>query len=560
MLQSLLIENYALIDKLHITFSGGLSIITGETGAGKSILLGALSLILGQRADPSALKDDTKNCMVEGEFSIDGYGLSSVFEENELDYSPAVTIRRMIMSGGKSRAFVNDVPVTLNVLKDLGERLIDIHSQHQNLVVNSSVFQMAVLDAQAGNNERLPQYRKIFSAYKATCAQLQALQDKAARSKSDYDYLQFQYNELQTAQLKSGEQQALEDELKQLTHAEEIKLALAKSSALLQDDESSADNLLRDAGQSLQRIANVWPAAAAMAERIASCRVELRDVAGEIASDNEKITTDSNRLAFVESRLNTMYALQQKHRCDSVEALLTLQETLGKNIHAIENYDRQLSELQKTCGQLLEQMKELAGQLSQNRKQIASTVMQYITDMLRLLGMPHAVFTISITGTDAFTATGNDTVQFLFSANKEIMPQEISRVASGGEISRLMLCLKSLLVKSSGLPTIIFDEIDTGVSGEVADKMGSIIYGLSKNMQVINITHLPQIASKGSAHFVVYKELDAAGATVTRMKLLAAGERIMEIAKMLSGQNITQAAIDNAKELLTAGSSTQSHP
>lgn len=555
MLQSLAIENYALIDKLHITFSGGLSIITGETGAGKSILLGALSLILGQRADTSALKDDAKNCVVEGEFSIDGYGLATVFEENDIDYAPVVTLRRIIVPGGKSRAFVNDVPVTLNVLKDLGERLIDIHSQHQNLILNSSVFQMAVLDAQAGNHERLQQYRKVFSAYKTTCAQLQALQDKADKSKADYDYLQFQYNELQAVQLKSGEQQELEEELKQLAHAEEIKLALAKSSALLQEDELSVDNLLRDAGQSLQRIAAVLPAAAALAERIASCRVELRDVAAEVASDNEKITTDPNRLTFVESRLNTIYALQQKHRVDSVEALLTLQEQLEKNIFAIENYDRQLAELQETSGRQRAQVKEWAAQLSQSRKEITPAVMQYITGMLRLLGMPHAVFTVSITGAEAFTATGNDTVQFLFSANKEITPQEISRVASGGEISRLMLCLKSLLVKSSGLPTIIFDEIDAGVSGEVADKMGSIIYGLSKNMQVINITHLPQIASKGNAHFVVYKELDAAGATATRMKLLRPDERIMEIAKMLSGQNITQAAIDNAKELLATGNS-----
>ncbi|MDR1405655.1 MAG: DNA repair protein RecN [Prevotellaceae bacterium] len=550
MLQSLTIENYALIDKLHIAFPGGLSIITGETGAGKSILLGALSLILGQRADTSALKDDTKNCVVEGEFSIDGYGLSGVFEENDIDDTHALTIRRMIVPGGKSRAFVNDVPVTLNTLKDLGDRLIDIHSQHQNLILNSSAFQMSVLDAQAGNNELLQQYRKIFSAYKTACTRLQDLQDKAARSKSDYDYLQFQYGELQTVQLKSGEQQELEDELKQLTHAEEIKLALAKSSALLQDDENSADNLLREAGQSMLRIAAVLPAAAAAAERIASCRVELRDVATEIAADNEKITTDPNRLVFVESRLNTIYALQQKHKVDSIDALLALQSQMEINIHAIENYDRQLAEWQQTCGKQLEQLKETAAQLSQNRKKITLSVTQYTTDMLRLLGMPHAVFTVSITETDAFTATGNDLVQFLFSANKEMMPQEISRVASGGEISRLMLCLKSLLVKSSGLPTIIFDEIDTGVSGEVADKMGTIIAGLSKNMQVINITHLPQIASKGHAHFVVYKELDAAGATVTRMKLINADERVMEIAKMLSGQNITQAAIDNAKELL----------
>ncbi|MDR1680810.1 MAG: DNA repair protein RecN [Prevotellaceae bacterium] len=550
MLQSLTIENYALIDKLHIGFSDGLSIITGETGAGKSILLGALSLILGQRADSLAVQDAARNCIVEGEFTIDGYGLEALFLEKDIDYAPVVTIRRLIMQGGKSRAFVNDVPVTLNVLKELGDRLIDIHSQHQNLLLGSSAFQLDVLDAQAGHAAALQRYRRAFADYKTACTALKTLQDKADRSRADYDYLQFQYGELQAAQLKSGEQQALDEELQQLSHAGEIKTALWHSLALLQDDERAAIAALRDVAQGLQKIEPVWPAASTLAERVGSCRLELSDIAAEIGAAGERIESDPVRQQWVEDRLNTLYSLQHKHRVSDVEALIALKESIGERLHTIDSFDRNLEELQARCSVCLQQVEELAAGLSDGRRRTAPAIMPYVTGMLRTLGMPHAVFTITITPAEQYGATGRDTVQFLFSANREIPPQEISRVASGGEMSRLMLCLKSLLVKGAGLPTIVFDEIDTGVSGEIADKMGSIIYDLSKTMQVINITHLPQIAGKGDRHYVVYKELTTDGHPATRIKLLTRDERIMEIAKMLSGQNITPAAIANAKELL----------
>ncbi len=550
MLVSLSIENYALIDKLQIGFSGGLSIITGETGAGKSILLGALGLIIGQRADTGVLKDESRNCIVEGEFAIGGYGLEQLFVENDIDYSPTVTIRRMIAAGGKSRAFVNDVPVTLNLLKELGERLIDIHSQHQNLLLNTSAFQLSVIDAQAAHDDVLQKYRKAFVAYRTALAQLNDLQDKASSSKANYDYMLHQYNELNLVQLKHGEQQGLEDEQKQLAHAEEIKLALTKSSVLLQGDEAAADNLLREAQHTLQRIANVWPAATELGERIGSCRVELRDVANEVEAANERIATDSGRLEFVETRLNVIYSLQQKHRVDSVESLIELTDSLEDTIRMVENFDQRLAELQTQCSSALQKVKELATKLSDKRTKTVPTVTNYVTTMLRTLGMPHAVFTVAVTPTEQYMSTGCDVVQFLFSANKEMAPQEISRVASGGEMSRLMLSLKSLLAKQSGLPTIIFDEIDTGVSGEVADKMGGIIANLSQHMQVINITHLPQIASKGSSHFVVYKEIGASGTAVTCIKALTPDERVHEIAKMLSGERITDAAMANARELL----------
>ncbi len=550
MLQTLTIENYALIEKLHISFPSGLSIITGETGAGKSILLGALSFILGQRADTSALKDPLRNCVVEGEFLIEGYGLEPLFDTYEIDYESHTIIRRIISPAGKSRAFVNEIPVTLNVLKDIGERLIDIHSQHQNLLLGSTSFQLSVLDAQAGHKKLLSEYRSAFELYKAAYAEWQSWKERAEQAKADYDYLQFQYNELNVAQLRQGEQKELEDEGKQLAHAEEIKTALTKANVALSGEELSVESLLRESVNALQRIANLLPAADSLLERMNSCRIELSDANRELEQLNEKIAADPDRLLFVENRLNTLFSLQQKHRLATEEELIALKEKLEKELHAIENFDDTLIELQKNYEAAFTAVRMLAGNLSEGRKKVCAAMEQHIVQMLRVLGMPHAVFSVSVTESEQYTATGKDAVAFLFSANKEIAPQEISKVASGGEMSRLMLCLKSLMVKNTGLPTIIFDEIDTGVSGEVADKMGSIIYELSKNMQVINITHLPQIASKGNAHYVVYKEENTVGATVTRIKPLTEEERVMHIARMLSGKDITQAAIENAKELL----------
>jgi DNA repair protein RecN (Recombination protein N) len=550
MLQTLTIENYALIEKLHITFPNGLSIITGETGAGKSILLGALSLILGQRADTATLKDPAKNCVVEGSFVLDGYGLEELFALHDIEYDTPTTVRRVISPNGKSRAFVNEIPVTINVLKELGERLIDIHSQHQNLFIGAVLFQTTVVDAQAGHAATLADYRRTFNAYKTAAHKLTEWKEKAQRAKQEYDYLLFQHNELNAVQLKQGEQQELEEELKQLTHAEEIKTALTKANALLSNEEMSVDNLLRDTANNLQRISHALQQAQALTERINSARIELRDVNAEIETLNGRTELSPDRLATVENRLNTLYSLQQKHHLSSVEELLSLHEQLREKLNAIENFDDTLAALQRDYDTQCRAIQSLAAAISERRRQITPSIEAHITQMLQQLGMPHAVFRIAIEETEQYHASGKDNITFLFSANRDMAPQELSRIASGGEISRVMLCLKSLMVRSSGLPTIIFDEIDTGVSGEIADRMGNIVYELSKNMQVINITHLPQVASKGNAHFVVYKEENAAGATVTCIKPLNAGERVMEIAKMLSGQNVTQAAIDNAKELL----------
>jgi len=553
MLQTLSIENYALIEKLNITLPDGLSIITGETGAGKSILLGALSLILGQRADTMVLKDKDRNCVVEAYFAIDGYRLEEFFSTNDIDYDNSTTIRRIISPNGKSRAFINEIPVTLNLLKELGDRLIDIHSQHQNLLVGSSSFQTAVVDAQANHAEILATYKQAFSAYKEAAATLDEWQNKARQAKAEYDYLLFQHNELNALQLKAGEQQLLEEELKQLSHAEEIKEALSKANTVLSNEDLSVDNLLREALHGLQKIAPLLPAAQTLTERLNSSRIELRDINQEVENINNRIDLSPDRLTVVESRLNVIYSLQQKHHLNSVEALIALHEQIREKLNAIENFDQTLAQLQKNYEQHYHTAGILAEQISEQRKKIAPDIEKNMTTTLQHLGMPHVVFRIMISDTEQLQANGKNTVTFLFSANKEIAPQELSRIASGGEISRVMLCLKSLMARSSGLPTIIFDEIDAGVSGDIADKMGNIVYNLSKTIQVINITHLPQVASKGNAHFVVFKHENAAGVTTTAIKALSPEERLMEIAKMLSGQNITQAAINNAKELLTSG-------
>jgi len=550
MLQTLSIENYALIERLDITFPQGLSIITGETGAGKSILLGALSLILGQRADTSSLKDNSRNCVVEASFVINGYGLEDFFKANDIDYEISTTIRRVISPNGKSRAFVNEIPVNLNVLKELGDRLIDIHSQHQNLLVGAAVFQTAVVDAQANHADVLASYKQAFKAYKEALTALNEWKNKAQQAKAEYDYLLFQRNELDAVQLKAGEQQALEEELKQLTHAGEIKAALGKINLLLAEEEFSADNLLRDASHTLQKIVPVLQPAQELSERLNSARIELRDINNEIELLNGKTDLSPERLVIVENRLNAIYSLQQKHHLSTVEDLIALHEQIKEKLNNIENFDQVLAQLQQAYEQHLQMVSSLAEKISEQRKKTAPGIEQHITGMLHHLGMPHAVFRIMISDTDDYHIDGKNTVTFLFSANKEIAPQELARIASGGEISRVMLCLKSLMARSSGLPTMIFDEIDTGVSGDIADKMGNIVYDLSKGIQVVNITHLPQVASKGEAHFVVYKQENEAGVTTTRIKALNADERVMEIAKMLSGQNITQAAIDNARELL----------
>lgn len=549
MLKTLLVQNYALIDTLEIDFHQGLNIITGETGAGKSILLGALGLILGNRAEISVLKDKSKACVVEGTFNLAGYSLQDFFTDNDIEYADLTTIRRHINPAGKSRAFVNELPVTLTILKDLVSQIIDIHSQHQNLLLANGNFQLSVLDSFTENAQRLAAYRITFLKYKELTSELASLREKASQAKADLDYLQFQLNQLNEAKLKSGEEVELEQLQQQLSHAEEIKTNLQTASTLLNSDDTSILMWLKDAGASVGKISHFFPAAEELAQRIESCRVELKDVAQEIDLQNEKIFLDPNELESVTQRLDMILTLQQKHRVSTVDELIEVRDRLSVQVDEITNYDLMLEKKASQLQEVTQQALKQANEISSIRKAGSSKFQESIKLLLTQLGMPYADFKVNFESLNDLKSQGIDKVTFLFSANKQMPLNDLSKVASGGELSRLMLSLKSLMVKTKGLPTIILDEIDTGVSGEVADKVGNIISDMAKSMQVINITHLPQIASKGSHHFLVYKDQEK-NLTETRIRLLSSTERVTEIAKMLSGEKISEAAITNAKHLL----------
>jgi DNA repair protein RecN (Recombination protein N) len=551
MLTELNIENYALIDKLNIRFDTGLSIITGETGAGKSILLGALSLVLGGRADTGVLKNSDKNCVVEAVFRIDGYGLETILAENDIDVSTGgeLLIRRIINPAGKSRAFINDTPVNLSIMKETGDKLIDIHSQHQNLLLATEGFRLSVVDALAACLPTLNEYRTVYHDYKKREHALSVLRERSAQSKADYEYIKYRFEQLEQAKLRAGEQEELEEVISILSHAEEIKSGYAKIISMLSGDEVSMNGMMRETEHIFSKLSAIHPASKELAERAHSMFIEIKDMSSEAEHICGQLQSDPEELAEAQQRLNTVYDLQQRHKVDSVEALLDIQEKLDAEINTIDNYDEEISSLQASVDDAFVRMKDTGASLSASRQKAVPAIEQHVTAMLKQLGMPHAVFKVVITAGNNYTATGCDDISFIFSANKDIPPQEISKVASGGEISRLMLSLKSLLVENIKLPTIIFDEIDTGVSGEVADKMGDIIKHLSNKVQVINITHLPQIAAKGDNHYLVYKE-DTATATYSRVRRLNSAERIDEIAKMLSGSRITEAAIAQAKALL----------
>ncbi len=549
MLQSLLIENYALIDKLEINFKHGLSIVTGETGAGKSILLGALGLLVGQRADTAVLKDKERSCVVEGTFVVTNYDLEPLFADNDIDFSNVATIRRVISPNGKSRAFINDQPVTLSVLKDFGEQLVDIHSQHQNLLLQNAAFQLKVVDSLADTKSLREKYAAIFAQLKRTEQQLSDLEEQARLSRGDLDYLTHLYNELVAAQLQEGEQTELENEQQQLTHAEEIKLTFTRVADMLANDDGGVNRTLRDVEVTLEKMSSVFAKAEPLADRLRSSLIELRDVANEVESIAEGTEVNPERLLEVNERLDLIFSLQKKHKVSTVAELLQTQAQLAQKVGVADNLDEQLEQLRKQHAALKSEAEQLAEQLSRARQKVFSAIEQHVVHMLRELGIPNAAMVVRREELPALSATGKDDIQFLFSANKGVAPQDIARVASGGEIARLMLSLKSLVAWTGSLPTIIFDEIDTGVSGEVADRMGEIISELGKSIQVINITHLPQIASKGQAHFLVYKEETPQG-TATRIKQLSDAERVTAVAKMLSGQTLTDAAIRNAKELL----------
>lgn len=549
MLCNLSVENYALISKLEIDFRNGLTTITGETGAGKSILLGALSLILGKRADTNVLYDKNRKCIVEGTFDIRNYSLADFFHEYQIDYDDFTILRREVSATGKSRAFINDSPVTLEIITDLAIKLIDIHSQYQTLNLANSSFQMKVIDSYARTQKILAEYQTHFHAYQQMQERLNVLKEESNRSKSDLDYLIFQYNQLKDARLTEGEQEELEREHETLSHAEEIKTELSHSFLLLQDETTSVLQQLKECRSSLSHINNIRPEIDELNQRIETAYIELKDIAQELDSINQKIFVDPEKLNSVRERLDLLYALEQKHHRSSIAELISLQKDLHDKIEKINTYDQDLEDLQKQIDVTYRILADLASTLSSQRKKALRPFEIQITGMLRELAMPNASFKILLNQTETLHVWGSDKIQFLFTANKNAPLQEISKVASGGELSRLMLSIKSLMSDSVGLPTIIFDEIDTGVSGEVAEKVGNIIYMMAERMQIINITHLPQIASKGNEHYLVYKT-DEDESTITRIKLLSENERHYEIARMLSGEEITSAALENARILL----------
>jgi DNA repair protein RecN (Recombination protein N) len=570
MLQKLTINNYALIDNLEISFGKGLNILTGETGAGKSIILGALSLILGQRAESRYFFNQQKKCVIEGMFKISDFQLRSFFEDNDLDYEAETVLRREISADGKSRAFVNDTPVNLNTLKQFGEKLIDIHSQHATLEINDPEFQLLVVDAVAKHNELLNDYQTKFRAYKKSATKLNELIEESDKAKADLDYFQFQYDELEKVSLSADEQEPLEKELYALNNAEEIKRNLYGAYFLIQAGEAAALSQLREAGQQLSVLEKFDPQIEELHQRLNSTIIELKDIAAEIELLEQRTHTNDARVEEINTRLSLIYNLQKKHRVNSNEELLQIQDDLADKIQKVLFSDEAIEKLQKQLIAEKTELEKLASQLTANRLKAIPAIEKQVLATLAEMGMANSAMKIELAplppkgGVEKANSgnplsaglgvNGADHVRFLFSANKGHALAEMSKVASGGELSRLMLSIKSLIAQYTALPTIIFDEIDTGVSGEVANKVGQIMEQLAQNLQVITITHLPQIASKGQNHYFVYKD-DTAATTYTRIKQLDKQERILEIAKMLSGDKPGESALQNARELL--GSSLQ---
>jgi len=549
MLQTISIQNYALINQLEIDLSDGFSVITGETGSGKSILLGALSLVLGQRSDVNVLKDKEKKCIIECSFLIAKYQLESFFEENDLDYDEHTLIRREILPNGKSRAFVNDSPVGIKVLKELGVKLIDIHSQNQNLVIGSFEYQVGIVDTYAQNVDVLEKYQKQFTKYQQLRKELKKQEEVAQKEKTDLDYFQFQLEQLDDANLVAGEQIEIENELKQLNHAEEIKSNLFKSYACLSEGEFDVLSQIREAKNALSQITSVFPEAESYFERLESSYIELQDLSQELDRSNELVEFDPARIEFLNQKLDTIYSLQQKHRVDSVDELIQIREDLRTKVGQIESSDELIEDLKKQLSTQKDRLQKAATSLTKSRSKVLPVIEKTIVSQLVQLGIPNANFKIEISNSEEFQYLGGDYLKFLFSANKNGRLEDVQKVASGGELSRLMLSIKYLISSSTALPSIVFDEIDTGVSGEIAHKMGEMMMQMAENIQVISITHLPQIAGKGKYHFKVYKA-DDEHETYSNIVLLDKQNRIEELAKMLSGADLTEAALENAKVLL----------
>ena len=550
MLRSLYIENYALIDSINIKFEKGLTVITGETGAGKSIILGALSLILGQRADSNHIKHNEKRCVIEGVFHISDYKLKSFFEDQDwvFDENECI-VRREIWSNGKSRAFVNDSPVLLNDLKELADKLIDVHSQHQNLYLSNNLYQLKIVDILAKTEREYEEYEKAYSRYKSLEKSFKELQSESRESREEEDFLRFQYDILKETSLKNGEQEELEVELETLTHSEEIKSGLFYITSLLSEGEYSIESQLKVVSDRLQLIEKVYPKVSELTERVKSAYIDMKDVREESSRIFEIIEFDQDRQDFIENRLSTIYGLLKKHSVTTVEELINLQNDIELQLENIESYDEKLLFLEKEVSINRELMLEKGKALSDKRKSASSMIEKQLIEKLSFLKMVNSRFICDFKEKKNPDITGVDDLQFLFSANKNSSLQPVSDIASGGEISRLMLCLKAMCAGAVALPTIIFDEIDTGTSGDVADRLGTIMKEMSGGMQVIVITHLPQIASKGDVHLKVFKQ-ETEKEMITNIKELSSSERIEEIAGMLSGSEITSEALQNARVML----------
>ena len=549
MLRHLHIRNYALIGELSVDFADGFSVITGETGAGKSILLGALGFVLGDRADTAVLFDKEMKCVVEAHFALDGDGLKTLFESNDLDFDTECIFRRELSPQKKSRAFINDTPVSLQTMKEIGSQLVDIHSQHDSLLLTDAGFQLHLLDEMANNDELLSQYRQEFANYNTLSRRLKELQTMAEKNIAENDYLKFQLDELQKAQLKEGEYAEIEQSLKVMENAEEIRSLLFSANGLLESTETAILPQLNELSSVLHRLKQLVPNLEELQERIDSAQVELKDIAYDLDRVGDDAQFDESKLQELQERYDLLNRLMMKHHVKEFEALIELRDTLEAKVNAFENIDQEIGQTEKALKEQTLKLQQFATKLHSQRVKAAKTFGESVTDLARQLAMPHAVFQIAVEPLAIFCATGLDQVRFLFSANKGVEVAELSKVASGGELSRLMLSIKSVVSKHSYIPTLIFDEIDTGVSGEVAAKIGGIMQGMGASLQLISITHLPQVASKAQHHFFIYKDNEGSR-TQSHIKLLSASERVTEIAKMLSNDTVTPEALKAAEVLL----------
>lgn len=549
MLRSLVIKNYALIDDIQVSLDAGLTVITGETGAGKSILLGALGLLMGQRADLSVSRDSSKKCIIEGSFDVENYALQDLFDRLDLDYEQPTIMRRELLPSGKSRAFINDTPVSLNQMKEVAGRLIHIHSQHQTLELTTEEFQLEFLDAVAGNQEPLIAYRVAFEHYKQLGKELERLKEQQAQAGRELDYNEFLYQELQQQDLAAMDQAKMEEEYQKLQHSERILEALGGATAILEEDQQGALSLLREARSKLGGITDLSPAYQELWQRLESSIIELDDVAGELAQQAEDLDANPQQLAKLESDLNNLYRLQQKHQVDTIDALLAIQQDLWAKVAQATDAGGQLVEIEQQLKASEAKCLALAKKLHNNRMGVAEGLQTLLVTLVEDLGMPHARFRFNIRESGKFNTTGTDQLSFLFSANPGSDVAPISGQASGGELSRIMLAIKSVLASYQQLPTLVLDEIDTGVSGAVAAKMASIMQQMAERMQILAVTHLPQVAAQGKTHLKVYKEMTS-GTTTTHIKTLEREDRIAEIALMIGGASLSESALAHAKQLL----------